>query len=191
MYFFLIPLLLGFTANILSAFTTIYSRRLGPRRGSLVTALLRNVFGIPVWALGFALAVRATHPSLSLFPTNPVIQTFAILLLIVGGVIILLALRQIRLRAAVPSTADALVESGLYACVRHPIHSGTLLEFAGLFLFIPTVPVALACGLGALWVLAQTRAEEYDLMQRIPSYREYMRRVPGFLPRIRKSTGNK
>jgi hypothetical protein len=56
MFAFLIPLLVGFTCNLASAFTIVYSKKLGERIGTLVTAMLRDGFGIPVWGLGFALA---------------------------------------------------------------------------------------------------------------------------------------
>ncbi len=83
-----------------------------------------------------------------------------------------------------PSTQDALAQNGIYAHVRHPIHAGTLLEFIGLFIVMPTQVVTLACVLGIAWVLVQTRLEEYDLLQRLPGYRDYMDRVPRFLPRL-------
>jgi protein-S-isoprenylcysteine O-methyltransferase Ste14 len=184
MFLFLIPLLLGFTFNAVSALTTAFSRRWGKRRGSLVTAILRNVLGIPVWAIGFLLAARA--PSPGLFAKTIVIDAVGIILIALGGVIIVVALLAIRSRAAVPATTDPLIRSGLYFHVRHPIHSGTILEFAGLFLLHPTQTIALACILGTLWVLVQTKLEEYDLLQRLPAYREYMKQVPRFYPRRRK-----
>lgn len=58
------------------------------------------------------------------------------------------------------------------------------LEFFGLLIIRPTQVIALACVLGIIWVLIQTRLEELDLLQRLPVYREYMRRVPRFVPRF-------
>jgi protein-S-isoprenylcysteine O-methyltransferase Ste14 len=182
MWIFLIPLLLGFTFNLASAFTAAYSCRWGDRRGSIISAVLRDVLGIPVWAIGLVLAVRAQSPYL--FLSTTIFQVVGWLLLAIGAIIILVALLSIRLRAAVPSTRDALIQSGLYGLVRHPIHSGTLLELAGLVLISPTLTVVVACLIGAGWVLLQTRFEEYDLLQRLPEYREYMKRVPRFFPRI-------
>lgn len=184
MFLFLIPLLAGFTFNSASALTTAFSRRWGEGRGSLITAILRNVLGIPVWAIGFLMAVRA--PSPGLFAKTIAVDAVGILLIAVGGVIIIIALFAIRARAAVPSTADRLVRSGLYSSIRHPIHSGTFLEFVGIFLLHPTQTVAVACVLGTVWANVQTRLEEYDLLQRLPSYREYMSQVPRFVPRLRK-----
>ena len=58
MYLFLLFLILGFFFNLASAFTAAFSRRFGDRCGSLLTVLLRNVLGIPVWTIGFILAAR-------------------------------------------------------------------------------------------------------------------------------------
>jgi protein-S-isoprenylcysteine O-methyltransferase Ste14 len=184
MYYFLIPLLFGFICNLASAFTTSFSRRWGERRGSYVSVILRDILGIPVWAIGFVLAAR--HSSPALFPVTMMTTTLGWLSILAGGTIIVIALAAIRSRAARPSIRDDLAQVGIYAHVRHPIHTGTLLEFAGLVLVKPTLPIALASGLGVIWVLFQTRFEEIDLLQRLPSYREYMITVPRFLPRFRR-----
>ena len=182
-YLFLIPLFFGFASNLASAFTTAFSRRWGARRGSLVSVILRNVLGIPIWAIGFGLAFHASSPFL-LAPTF-LITTLGWLSIVIGGAVIIVALITIRLRSVVPSTQDALAEVGIYARVRHPIHSGTLLEFLGVFLVGPSLTVAIACAVGIVWVFLQTRFEEQDLLLRLPAYREYMERVPRFLPRLR------
>src|SRR3972149_7380325 len=124
MYLFLVPLVLGFAFNLASAFTFAYSRWWGERRGSIVSVILRDVLGIPIWAIGFALAVRTSSPML--FTPTPVTEALGWLSIIAGGAIILMALVTIRLRSVRPSTRDTLAQNGLYARVRHPIHTGTL-----------------------------------------------------------------
>jgi protein-S-isoprenylcysteine O-methyltransferase Ste14 len=180
---YLLPLLLGFIFNLASAFTATFSRRWGEQRGSLATFILRNILGIPVWALGYALAFGT--PSPWLWPPRPLIIVLGWIFLAGGGLIIGAALLAIRARAAKPSARDSLVQEGLYARVRHPIHSGMFLELVGLFLLRPTRAVTLACAVGIVWVFIQTRFEEFDLLQRLPDYRPYMARVPRFLPRLR------
>jgi protein-S-isoprenylcysteine O-methyltransferase Ste14 len=49
----------------------------------------------------------------------------------------------------------------------------------------PRRGVALACALGILWAFLQARLEEVDLLQRMPAYREYLSRVPTFMPHFR------
>ncbi len=180
---FIIPLVLGFAFNLASAGTTAFSRRWGERRSSLITVVLRDILGIPIWATGFVLAVRTPSPTLLASPIA--IQIIGWLSLAIGGAIILAALLTIGWRAAAPSAQDTLVHKGIYTYVRHPIYTGMFLEFIGVFLIIPTQTVALASVLGGVWVLAQTKLEEIDLLQRLPEYREYLRQTPRFLPRLR------
>ncbi len=180
---YLAPLLLGFAIDAASAFTAAYSRRWGEKRGRVVTFVLRNILGIPVWVAGILLAVHATSPAL--FGVSVVTTVVGWLLLLAGSAVQLLAIIEIRARAAAPSTADALVERGVYARIRHPIYSGLLLQFAGIVLVRPTRAALVACLIGVVWVYVQARCEEIDLLQRLPAYREYMTRVPRFLPRSR------
>jgi protein-S-isoprenylcysteine O-methyltransferase Ste14 len=184
MYLFLAPLLIGFTLNSASAFTTFYSHHFGDQAARLLCTILRNILGIPVWAIGYALAAMA--PSSQLYTSSLFSSVLAWLLMISGGVTIIIGLWSLRGRAAAPSTHDTLVSHGLYAYIRHPLYSGMLLELTGLFSWVPTMPMLLACLLGVLWVLLQARLEELDLLQRLPSYREYMQRVPCFVPNFKR-----
>jgi len=179
---FLIPLLAGFGFDAASAFTATFCRRWGNRRGQLVTAVLRNVLGVPLWVIGLGLAVRA--PSPVLFTSSAPLEAVGWVLLTLGGVVQLLALAALRRRAAVPSLRDTLVQHGPYAHLRHPIYAGLLLQFAAILLVRPRQAVGLACALGVGWVLLQAKLEELDLLQRLPPYREYMTRIPRFLPRF-------
>ena len=183
MYLFLLPLVLGFASNSAGTFTAVFSHRWSEQRGSIVSVILRDVLGIPVWGFGFFLASNTSAPVL--FAASLIIDLLGWLMVALGGVIILLALVTIRVKAVMPSTRDRLVQKGLYAHMRHPIHSGTILEFLGLFLLMPNWPVTVACALGVVWIFVQTWLEEMDLLQRLPDYREYMERVPRFLPRFR------
>ena len=179
---FLLPLLLGLSFNSLSAFTAYFCERLGNDRGRALTFVLRNILGIPVWTIGFALAARTSmRPVLGPSTARDVA---AWVLIACGSTVILFALAALRGKAAAPSPGDALVDYGLYAHVRHPIHSAMVLEFFGLALLMPTPPVLLASIAGLGWLVVQSRLEEMDLCRRIPAYRDYMRRVPRFVPRV-------
>ncbi len=176
-------LVLGFTLDVASAFTTAFCRRWGERRGRQVTFVLRNVLGIPMWVIAFGLAVRTRSPAL--FTPTLGAQIMAWVLLLAGSAIQVLALLSLRSRAAMPSTRDSLVADGVYGRIRHPIYAGVLLQFAGVLLFKPTQAVVLVCLMGIAWASVQARCEELDLVERLPAYREYMRRVPRFLPHVR------
>lgn len=183
MFLFLIPLLVGFLFNSASAFTTYYSKRFGKRGGRLIVILLRDVLGIPVWAIGYILAARSASPLLF----NPILisSTLGWFSILAGGVIILISRQALGWRALAPSVTDTLVEHGIYTHVRHPVYSGMFLELCGVYLIIPTLTVFVACLLGVIWVIIQARLEELDLVERLPVYKEYMQRVPRFIPRLR------
>jgi methanethiol S-methyltransferase len=183
LFIFLIPILIGFSFNSASTFTSYYSRLLGERWGRIACLVLRDVLGIPVWVVGYMLAVRA--PSVYLF--NPVFFTAGLgwIFMLAGGAIIIAGLVTIRGRAVAPSVQDTLVMQGIYAYMRHPLYSGMILELTGLFLYISTLTVLVACVLGLLWVMIQARLEEMDLVQRMPAYQEYMQQVPRFVPKFK------
>ncbi len=174
-------LLVGFALNSVSTFTAAFSRRWGARAGQRISLVLRVGLGMPLWILGVVLAVRVPGPRL--FPAHPVLDVLGWLLISCGAAVILWAAPGVGRRALMPSTADTLVAAGPYAYVRHPIYSGGLLEFTGLAVVHPTTSFALACAAGCVWLLAQARLEERDLLQRMPDYADYMRRLPRFVPR--------
>jgi protein-S-isoprenylcysteine O-methyltransferase Ste14 len=187
MFWFLVPLLTGFFFNCASAFTYYYSRLLGERRGRITCVVLRDVLGIPVWVIGYVMAVRT--PSAYLYNPTFLTSVLAWVLILAGGVVILLGLKALKWRAAAPSSQDTLVVQGVYAQIRHPLYSGMILELTGLFFYIPSITVLVACVLGLLWVMIEARLEEMDLVQRMAGYREYMQQVPRFVPKFnRKNT---
>ena len=75
-----------------------------------------------------------------------------------------------------PATAGALVDTGPFRRVRHPIYSGGLLFFAGWSLFAGPLALVLTGALGILWAL-KARVEERLLTARYPGYPAYAQRV--------------
>jgi len=181
-YAFLIPLLLGFALGGASAFTAAYSRRWGERRGQMATVILRNALVIPLWLIGYILAWRAPAPFQ--FVSGGAVPALGWLLIAVGGLPVIWGHLQLGLRTHMPSVRDTLVRSGLYARLRHPTYAGGILIFGGLALLRPTAPLLVASAIGIGWAVVQARLEELDLVQRLPDYREYMRQVPRFFPRL-------
>jgi protein-S-isoprenylcysteine O-methyltransferase Ste14 len=107
-------------------------------------------------------------------------------LIAAGAIVILWVLCSLGWRAVAPSSRDTLVANGAYSSVRHPIHVGTCLEFVGLWLLVPSLTATVACIVGIVWLLVQTRSEETDLLERVAGYRQYMASVPRFVPRLRR-----
>ena len=180
MFYFLIPLLIGFCLNLASAFTYYYTEKWGKQTGTFITILFRDIFGIPLWAAGFLFAIRESEDLL--FARTLLTGISGWILLSAGGLIILIALVSIRKKAAAPATGDSLVNNGLYSYIRHPIHCGTFLEFAGLFILWPSVTVGMASLIGTIWIIIQSKLEEADLEKRVPGYTEYKISTPQFFP---------
>jgi protein-S-isoprenylcysteine O-methyltransferase Ste14 len=83
-----------------------------------------------------------------------------------------------------PKEDGALVESGVYGLVRHPIYTGVLLCGLGYALVTASAIALLLCV--GLWLFFEQKArrEERWLRDQFPAYEGYMRRVPGrILPR--------
>jgi protein-S-isoprenylcysteine O-methyltransferase Ste14 len=182
MYDFLIPLLIGFVFNWASAFTGFFVRRWGERGGRATTFVLRNILGIPVWAIGLILAFR--EPAAPLIALNPGTRTVGWGLIIIGLIPMIWGLARLGLRSFRPTSQDTLVSEGIYEHIRHPIYSGLLFILLGGAIIHPAVPSLIACGLCVGYAFVQARLEEVDLVRRIPSYRDYMKHVPRFFPRL-------
>ena len=85
-----------------------------------------------------------------------------------------------------PRAGAALVTSGVYHWVRHPVYSGLLVWAFGM-------AIATASGLhfvlfGLLWVFFHAKAahEERMLTQTFGGYTEYAARTPRFFPALRQ-----
>jgi len=105
---------------------------------------------------------------------------------LVAMVLIFLPMLTLHRKGQVPSgesfvRTETLVDSGIYALVRHPLYLGWVLMYLVVFLFNPNWLLAAIGVLGAGCVYAFTRQEEQLLIEKFgESYRHYRQRVPGF-----------
>jgi protein-S-isoprenylcysteine O-methyltransferase Ste14 len=75
------------------------------------------------------------------------------------------------------ANGQRVIDTGLYAVVRHPFYAGMLLIYAGLALWLGSY-AALICASGFLiMTLARILIEEAYLRQTLPAYAGYARRV--------------
>lgn len=182
MYLFIIPLLLGFALGGASAFTATYSHWWGERGGALVTLILRNFVGIPLWLVGFVIAWL--QPAPLFFNPSTLTKTLGWLVIFSGSILVSWGHLLLGWRAHFPSMQDTLVRHGTYGRVRHPIYAGIFLILTGFTVLNPTLPVAVASAIAIGFFILIARLEEIDLMQRLPEYREYMKEVPRFVPQL-------
>ncbi|MBP7825441.1 MAG: isoprenylcysteine carboxylmethyltransferase family protein [Verrucomicrobia bacterium] len=85
-----------------------------------------------------------------------------------------------------PRPGSRLVRHGIYARVRHPLYTSGLMLTFGWALWWQSGLALLAAGGLILFIRAKVRREEEWLREQFPEYPEYARRVPAFLPRIRR-----
>ena len=84
-----------------------------------------------------------------------------------------------------PREGSELVQRGIYARVRHPLYTSVMLASLGWALMWQSA-AAFGVALALIpFFHAKARREERWLREQFPSYVEYERRVPRFIPRIR------
>lgn len=100
------------------------------------------------------------------------------------GILSLLALgRNFRVYAA-PRRSGTLIQTGVYAHIRHPMYSGVALGLAGYVLCFGShffIPIWAAVAI--LYVLKGVK-EEAILLEKFPEYEEYRKRAWRFIPYI-------
>jgi len=88
-----------------------------------------------------------------------------------------------------PRDGAALVETGAYRLVRHPIYGGLILAaFGWAILQASIIAVVFAAVLAAFFRLKSAREEAW-LEMRYPGYGGYRSRTPRFIPRIGRARG--
>lgn len=83
-----------------------------------------------------------------------------------------------------PRSGSQLVQTGIYAHVRHPLYTSVMLVSLGWALIWQSA-VALVAALALVPFLhAKARREERWLCHKFPGYNDYARHVPRFIPRL-------
>jgi protein-S-isoprenylcysteine O-methyltransferase Ste14 len=104
----------------------------------------------------------------------------------VALILLCLPMVTFRRKGQVPSgkgyvNTEALVDTGIYAVVRHPQYLGWMLMYLVVLLFNPNWVLAMLGILGVACVYCFTRQEEQRLVGKFgASYRRYMQAVPRF-----------
>jgi protein-S-isoprenylcysteine O-methyltransferase Ste14 len=153
----------------------------------LTMYVFAGAFGYPkVFSLEFLLTgVFGEEPfyrfyNAYVFPASKVIMGIGILLIVFGW-------RQIyKVRR---ESQGRLVTSGLYGYVRHPQYVGFLLITFGLNVQWLTIFTLILWPVLAVLYWRLAKEEDKENEERFgEAFREYKRRVPGFMPRFRRKT---
>ena len=123
---------------------------------------------------------------LRLLPSpSEAISAMGLAAVIAGAALVYVAIGQNRFAAPTIHDQSAegqqVIDTGLYAVVRHPFYAGMLLIYAGAALWLGSY-AALICASGFLFMtLARIAIEEAYLRRALPAYADYARRVRGRL----------
>ena len=129
--------------------------------------------------------------ALVVFPMGqiPIVRVIGLGLIVAAFVLFTLALQAFAVHnrtipniAPTPKTTAALVESGVYARVRHPIYTSVLLGGIGVALVHGHYAVMLIALALVVFFTVKSRYEETLLLAAYPKYGEYMTRTGRFLP---------
>lgn len=120
-----------------------------------------------------------------LAPTpNPGLRVAGFLLWLTGATLGLWPIWYLRRSFSVEPQARGLVTAGPYRLARHPIYTGYILSYLGLWLGRPTLPLLLALLAWFGLTVARIRYEEAVLAAAFPEYAAYRQRVGAFGPRF-------
>ena len=100
------------------------------------------------------------------------------------GIVGVIDLGRNRTPFPVPLDSARLIQTGIYARVRHPLYTGVMfacLGWAGIWQSVPSFVIA---WLTVMFFNAKARREERWLQERFSEYADYAKRVPRFIPRL-------
>ena len=85
-----------------------------------------------------------------------------------------------------PDTTKRLTLSGMNRYVRHPLYLSSILLLVGIMVFWPTDVVMVSCVIMIAYTAVGARLEERKLIAQFgKDYTDYMKEVPGLIPKLR------
>ena len=114
-------------------------------------------------------------------PPGAIVSSLGLVLFLAGWTILVLAMRENRFAAPVvkhqKERGQHVIDSGVYAIVRHPMYAGGALLMIGLPLFLESYAAALVACVPAALVVARIFVEEPFLKRELAGYESYTDRV--------------
>jgi protein-S-isoprenylcysteine O-methyltransferase Ste14 len=109
------------------------------------------------------------------------------ILFVAGAIVGILGVRALgsnRTHDPLPLPGGELIESGVFAYVRHPLYCSLILSGVGWSTLFGSIPAVMASVGLAILLDRKARLEERYLRERFPTYSAYARRVTRFVPGI-------
>lgn len=145
-----------------------------------------------VLGLGVLVVVQPVlFPIIGFFTIHPlglVVQIFGLLLILFSFAVHIwsrLHLQKFYTERVEFQPDHKVIDTGPYALVRHPLVSSFFLLGTGVFLFAPAVTTLLVM-VYVYWDFHRAALQEETLLcDKLDDYKEYMKRVPRFVPRLK------
>jgi len=115
------------------------------------------------------------------------LKMIALILFPLGVLIAIVAAIQLKRNLTplpMPVEHGELIQTGLYAYVRHPIYLGVILMTLAWFLHTQAVLTLVEFIAVMIFFEVKSRQEEYWMRQVYPEYAEYQRRTAKLVPRV-------
>jgi len=118
---------------------------------------------------------------------SEILKMIALILFPLGVLIAIVAAIQLKRNLTplpMPVEHGELIQTGLYAYVRHPIYLGVILMALAWFLHTQAVLTLVEFIAVMIFFEVKSRQEEYWMRQVYPEYAEYQRRTAKLVPRV-------
>ncbi|QWD83131.1 isoprenylcysteine carboxylmethyltransferase family protein [Polynucleobacter sp. MWH-P3-07-1] len=118
---------------------------------------------------------------------SEILKMIALILFPLGVLIAIVAAIQLKRNLTplpMPVEHGELIQTGLYAYVRHPIYLGVILMALAWFLHTQAVLTLVEFIAVMIFFEVKSRQEEYWMGQVYPEYAEYQRRTAKLVPRV-------
>lgn len=166
---------------------------------AFIVALFAEMYGFPLTIYLFSGWLQSRYPGVAWFShdaghllemmfgwqANPHMGPFHVLSFIFIGLgFVLISIGWTALYEA--QKRGELATTGIYARVRHPQYAGFVLVMFGFLLQWPTLLTLAMFPILVVMYWRLAKSEERDAIAQFgDAYQQYMRRVPGFIPRLR------
>ena len=122
---------------------------------------------------------------------NTLLRLLGLLGMVVGIWIVVAAIRAHRVNSGVnisptPRAEGQMINSGLYASIRHPIYTGAIIAAIGAALFHGHGVVLIVALVLVPFLTYKSHVEERYLQATYSGYAEYMRHTGRFIPPMRR-----
>jgi protein-S-isoprenylcysteine O-methyltransferase Ste14 len=175
-------LLPTFAHELFSAVAFVIRDR--PRAMAPSLAARVAAYGGSLLIVGFVHVSRLWRPEWLSRTTSAEAMAMGTVLWLAGSVVVVVSIWWLRRAFSIEPEARRMVTTGPYRFARHPIYSGYVLQYIGLWLNYPTVVLGLVVAAWLWLTLARVRYEERVLSRAFPEYETYRQRVGAVGPRL-------